>query len=848
LTRSTESKEAFQYGLSFNSYEVEKEGRTSLNLTPEHPFSFSTGFSLGFDVSFKNSPYNFGYIFRIITENNDNIDLILSLSRDPALKDQIQLSAIYNSGQILCNYTFGDINTDFGEWINVGLTVDSKDGMIKIAINNKEFKKEDSYFRNFAKVKIIFGKNDIIPYETIDVPKMSIRNISIKNSHGNEKYRWSLAKHAYNGVYDEISSSFALCEAPKWIMDTHCYWKVDTTFNTKIYPQFTFNPETNQIAVADEKTFYLYNIKQKILDKMPNEGGSPLKTKSNNLYYNPQNQTYFSYNFADKVSYYDASSHMWDNEIYAGPDPEYWHHNRFFSAPDSTLYTFGGYGFHLYKNTIQKYDFKSDRWEFTDYKGDTITPRYLAGIGALDDKNFLIFGGYGSEKGDQKLSPHNYYDLYSYNIETSESKKIWELDATKHNFVVANSLVVDTLNKCFYALCYPHQKFNSALQLYRFSLEKPDYELLADSIPYSFNDVFSYADLYLTQNRDQLIALTSYTDVRQMQANVTVYSLAFPPLNKMDLIQHEAKSKNLWIYLILFVLIILALFVVWKYKSKKPLRKEIITAAPGKQIDTVKEEEEASEPIVGIKPLHEENLKQSILLFGGFQVMDKKSNKITGDFTPTLKQLFLLILLYTLKDGKGISSVKLREILWFDKTKESAKNNRGVSLSKLRSIFEKIGHVHIGCVNSYWTVEFGDDIYCDYYEALILIKRLSKSAEHKDINRLVSIVSAGELLPNVETEWVDSFKADFSNRLTDLLLNLIDHASEYNLTPSMMVNIADAVFVHDSLNEDALKIKCTLLVEMGKNGLAQKTYMSFIKEYQSLFGTEFKYSFEQIIS
>lgn len=396
-------------------------------------------------------------------------------------------------------------------------------------------------------------------------------------------------------------------------------------------------------------------------------------------------------------------------------------------------------------------------------------------------------------------------------------------------------------------MCFPHQRFNSTLQLYRFSTENPVYELLAESIPYPFSDVFSYADLYLSEDGERLIAVTSYTDERKQEATLSIYSLAFPPLNKADLIQNPSEATNRWIYLFipLFLVVLSGILVV----CKRRYRKQSLNDQPdaGKQPEVI-QEETASDPIIGIKPLHEGIQKQSILLFGGFQVIDRDSNKITGDFTPTLKQLFLLILLYTLKDGKGISSVKLREILWFDKSNESAKNNRGVSLSKLRGIFEKIGPISIGCMNSYWTVEFGEDIYCDYYEALILMKRIAHQAEHKDINRLVSIASAGELLPNLETEWVDSFKADFSNKLIDLLLSLIEQSSRYNLTPSMMIHIADAIFAHDSLNEDALKIKCTLLVEMGKNGLAQKAYTAFTKEYQSLFGVDFKYSFEQIIS
>ncbi|MDR2920860.1 MAG: hypothetical protein LBV72_16045 [Tannerella sp.] len=53
--------------------------------------------------------------------------------------------------------------------------------------------------------------------------------------------------------------------------------------------------------------------------------------------------------------------------------------------------------------------------------------------------------------------------------------------------------------------------------------------------------------------------------------------------------------------------------------------------------------------------------------------------------------------------------------------------------------------------------------------------------------------------------------------------------------------------MHDSLNEDALGIKCHYLVLMGKYGLAKKAYTVFVKEYKVLFNADFGHSFEEVI-
>ncbi len=852
LCLTVQSKTDTGYGLMFKSYDVEKEERTGLELTSRSPLSCGDGFILEFDIRFTQVHYNFGYILRLVTEDNRHIDLLLSRTRNSKTLEP-QITSIYKSAEVLSNHLFADLKVGFDEWFHIQLMVDQRKGIYRQVVNGVAFEKQDDSFKGFDKFNIVFGKNNTPFYQTSDVPSMAVRDIRLNHLSGRQLYYWRMSEHTHEGVYDELDQRLATCENPDWIIDTHAHWKKTMSFTAGANPQICFNPQKNEVAFADKKSFFTYHIPSAVLDTVNNWSGFPSGSMANQLLFHSLDSLYFTYNFTDEADLYDAGQRTWGRQAPDPTEPVYWHHNRYFSPADNTLYTFGGYGFHLYKNDINTYHFPTKSWKRFAYEGGVrIPPRYLGALGVVDEHHLLLFGGYGTESGDQELSPHNYYDLYMFNTQTRQARKVWELNPEQHNFVVANSLVVDTLNNCFYALCFPHQKFNTFLQLYRFSLEKPEYKMLADSIPYQFNDTHSYADLYLSADKKQLVAVTSYTDEKAEKATISLYTLAYPPLNEAELYQQLAIGGRSWIWfagLGIVVLVVGGIIYIRKRKHARPVTIVVplaTYAASGNPLLDV-EKDEAYDPIGGLRPLNENDPKQTIQLFGGFQVRDKDSKVITGEFTPVLKQLFLLILLYTLKDGKGISSVKLREILWFDKSDESAKNNRGVSISKLRMIFEKIGEIAINGQNSYWTVHFGDTIYCDYYEALILMSRLDKAPTLRDIKRLVTVVSAGELLPNLQTEWVDTFKSDFSNRLIDLLLKLLSQP-ELELTPPMKINIADAIFAHDSLNEDALSIKCSLLVEMGKNGLARKVYDSFVKEYQALFGTDFKITFEQIIS
>jgi len=229
-----------------------------------------------------------------------------------------------------------------------------------------------------------------------------------------------------------------------------------------------------------------------------------------------------------------------------------------------------------------------------------------------------------------------------------------------------------------------------------------------------------------------------------------------------------------------------------------------------------------------------------VRLFGGFRVLDKNGVDITSSFTPTLKQLLLVLILYTGKNSTGISSNKLLDIIWGDKELMAAKNNRNVYLSRLRPLLQQIGDVTIGSHNGFRNIKFGGDTICDFLEFI----SLSEKNSPENNNRSLELLLNGMLLPNVESDYVDSFKSDFSNSALDFLTNLL-HQDDISL--KQRVKIADIIFQHDFINEDALQVKCKALHTLGRTGMAHAVYDSFCKEYMTLMGNPYPHSLSEII-
>ena len=827
-----------RYGLEFSSFEVVQEKRTGLILFPSNDFSFSNSISLSFDLFFHPSPeYHFGYIFRIIGQNNLHIDFLVNTEK---------LTVVDTEDNILAECMLLEASDNFSSFIPFQLSTDVKNNLLKITIGEKEFSQNVPSLKYFKNANIIFGKCDHPSFQSSDVPKMIIRDIRINNIKQNAIYHWKLSKHVENGVYDELKNHFAKVENPRWLLDDHAFWNKKISFTTLKNPQITYNQNENVIAVADIRNFYIYNPVSNNLIKNANSSGFVHSNSPNQMIYNTTDSTYYSYCFnvtdpSDMIPYNFALKSWNNNKRELGI--EYWHHNRYVSQEDNSLYLFGGYGQHKYKNQVNKYSFDKKEWEILQYVNEQIKPRYLSGLGVIDEDSLLLFGGYGNSSGYQFLSPRNFYDLYRISLPDLSVKKIWEMETPNEQFVVANSMVVDTLNKCFYALCFPQNQYETSFYLAKFSMIKPEYEIVSNKIPCYFNDVLSYVDLFHNKNTEELYVISFSSLTTDSLATVSIYSLRYPPLSSnTSVYQHISSDHNSKI--IIFVIIALFaifLFFVFILIRKKFLRSKTV---PGQA------KEYADDEFIIAKSIGERNEKQAIFLFGGFQVKDKNSKDITGEFSPMLKQLFLIILLNTIKDdGKGISSVELDDTLWPNKSHDSARNNRSVMTSRLRQLFENVGSFNIESFNSYWIVKLGDEIYCDYREALSLLRKMKKknSRTKEDVMKLLNIVSYGEMLPNLQIEWVDSFKANFANQLIDLLLE-VSRQKELAFSPVELIYLADTLLIYDILNDDALKLKCCALIKMGKNGLAMETYNSFVKQYSILFGSKYNYSFVQVIS
>ncbi len=829
------------YGLLFNSHEVVLEKRTSLDLSTGDSICLGKNFQLDFQFNFvPNHAIYFGYIFRLISNNNQNIDLIY---------DQPSSSFRVIAGEGFAGVSFTiDSLLLYKKWNKVSMSFDNEKHSLQCTVNNKivgsgKLPQLGNCFR------FLWGANDFQKFKTRDIPPMQVKDIRLAENTV-LKYSWPLNEASGDVCVDNIGHKTASVKNPVWIKPRYQRWENEGSISVSGYAGVAYDAKTDKLYITGSDSAFTFSFKNGIQTEKSAIRHQNFLIGHQEIYDTLHDRLLDVYLDSEKVTAYDFKGQHWSANFPSGhvAITRYWHANKFISTADSALYMIGGYGYLRYKNQVKRYDLDTKKWDSIVPAGDYFTPRYLSALGTdASGKHAYIIGGYGSQTGDQMLDPKYCYDFFRFDVAAKSFKKLYAFKPSGEPFTFANSLVIDEETNSYYGLIFPNDSFNSKLQLLRGSLKDSGVTLLGTSIPYNFHDVQSFADLYYSPVSNRLIAVTLFytaEDAKEQRTEIKIYTLNFPP-EPLDAaaLQNNARHSNKWIWILVgAMLVAFGLIALLKRKRK-------VTAPAAVDKPPVAVQEEAL-PIMPLAHLQNQNGKKvvsTIYLFGQFQVFDKEGNDVTKLFTPLLKELFLIVTIYTIHNGRGISSQGLNEILWYDKSIKDAKNNRSVNIAKLKAVLEKIGDCVINKESGYWQIQNDNkNVHIDYEVYASLLQ--NTSLPPKEYMALFGdIVKRGSFLEQTEYNWLDNIKSDISNSVIDICVGFIktqDIAKE----PEFIIEVTNYIFHFDQLNEDALIYKCKCLIQLKRHTLANNSYLKFIKDYKDIYGEDFSKSFHDVIA
>ena len=821
------------YGLFIRTYPSEKTDYSSLMLENGQPIKIGKEITLSFKMYVREDNV-LGLVSRILTNNNENIDLVFSPD---------------NNGKRHPVFVINDsihqvpIETECNTWVPVEISLNAETGNVRMRYDTIELSFPE-ILSKAGSAKICFGMSMFKNYEVLDIASVNIKDIKIVRDDKLIRY-WKLKEHADMICYDSVKHVPAQVINPKWLIDNHVNWKKIYTTDIPENTLFAFNPQTSEFyIVPDSETIQVFNTETKAVSVIHVEGGNIAANAPNQLLYDEKNHSLLSYNIDENTySFFSFETNRWSCHEKPTAAHGYWNNTACYLPEDSSIISFGGYGFYKYTNELIKLKPYNKTVEGGIYLSD-IDPRYSP-ASVIVGNYLYIFGGRGCKSGHQELFPHYYYDLYKVDLGTLQVKKLWETENVEDDFLPSENLLYDVVNDCFYVLAV-----NEKGTLMKIDPKNDVLEEIALPFGENMEAHYVYSNVYLSPKNNKLFALINKTKADK-SSSVSIYSISFPPLSTHELIQEEETSQ-LPIYICLIIGFVILYVVLLRYlKKKKTVRSEVRSEIKNDINLSAVEVSAVSNPVEiplqqNLQP-HYDFSKQSVCMLGGFSVKDKNGEDITSHFTPMLKQLFVMLILFSANQENGISGSKLLQYLWGDKMEESAKNNRNVYLSKLRVLIDKVGGIEIICKNSFWKVQFSEETVCDYAEAKRYLNEAMNESffKQKSLNNLLELLLRGTLLPDMETDWLDNFKSDFSSQSIDVLTRLLKID---NYDSKFKLQIADTLFLHDYINEEALYVKCSILFNSGKSSLAKNIYDNFCKEYYNLLNTDYKYSLSDVIN
>lgn len=811
----TKASYAQSHGLIFSSFEVVQEKRTSLDLGAGTPLCLGNDFELSFEISFlPEHPVYFGYVFRLINRQHQNIDLLFS-------PRQGGFNVIFGESMTSIGFKI-DSASLADQWHQFNIQV--KEGEIAFYVDGKLISRSKAALKDDC-YRLLFGACNEPEFRSTDLPPMQLRNISLAVDQ-RTKYFWPLRETKGTVAIDSLKDKKATVTNPVWVTQLYQQWHNVYNGVVKGNAAVAFDAAREEVYITARDSIYRFYMKNGTRQAVSINSPRHFLLRGTLSFLHPAtHQLHHLYVDKKWATVFQADQQKWEQPFDSTDATEYWHVNKYYSPSSNTLYMFGGYGQLTYKNKINTYNFTTHIWDSIKPKGDPYTPRYLAALGVKNDSVYIL-GGYGSTTGEQILNPKYLYDLLRFDPQTNTIKKIFTLDVPKEAFVFANSMIIAGDN--YYALTFPNDRFDSRLQLIKGSLLHPSYVPLGDTIPYDFKDTRAFADLYYCANSKKLVVVTTHS-ADNITSTVKIYTIAFPPnMLAIPAPTNTSIKVNWWYYPVGLSLLAFALWLSIR-KRTRPERKKKVT----------------------IIPPTEEKIKKgkalpSVFLFGNFSVTDADGQDITRQFTPLLKELFLLIAIYTVKYGHGISVENLNEVLWNDKSDKAAKNNRSVNMLKLKTILEKLGNCSFKKESGKWVFQYDpEEIYID----LALFYQLAQNREgisKEQIIQLLQIVRRGAFLHQTEYTWLDDIKSDISGKVLDVLI----YAASMLTTPAdaeLLIEIANAIFHFDQVNEQALQMKCKNLNALGRHSIARNTYEKFAKDYRHMYAEDFPQSFNEVL-
>ena len=359
---------AQSYGLGFYSHEVVQDKRTNLDLSLNN-IGQKDSLEVAFDLSFiPNHDIYFGYIFRLIGDEKQNIDLIYD---NQANTRHFKIII----GERLSKISFNIPDKQlFRDWNKLRLVLNYKNDKITMYSGHESFSESGVHLQQCNNYKLLFGANAYLRYQTTDLPPLKIRDVNVLKN-GTLLFNWPLNEWEGDVANETVNQNNGTVTNPLWIKARHRNWQLEKEFTVPGDASLAFDAANEVVYIISQDSLVTFSVNNtpQLKSVAYHSGRQSLIPGDQALFSN--NKLYYLYIDQKATATYDFNGQKWD-KAFKNAATDNGHFNKFFSKDDSSIYTIGGYGQLIYKDSVKRYNVVTNTWENVKVKGDTFTPRY----------------------------------------------------------------------------------------------------------------------------------------------------------------------------------------------------------------------------------------------------------------------------------------------------------------------------------------------------------------------------------------------------------------------------------------------------------------------------------------
>ncbi len=664
---------------------------------------------------------------------------------------------------------------------------------------------------------------------------------------GETRHHWPFYEYSGSVAHDVVGGKHAQIQYPEWAINEHHYWTLTDSFafdEKDFVASAPMNYQPGYVLLLKDR-LYRYGFESNRFDTVLFErkewlpGGFPVIDRTDSfLVYNS--------GYPSEPGVVNIHTGKWES-LPVGHKPEgfLYRATPIYEAATGENYLVGGYGWFKYFKKVHKFNKTTRQWDTLQLKRNDMIPLYhVAVLPTTTPGVYYIFGGTGGRSGRQEDGEKNFRNLYRLDLQKLTLELLWEdkepaVDAFSHFAPWAGKD-----RKQFYARGVEKEKE----VIVRFSIDGSQPEKY-DIATRGADDKPAH-ELACYPETGRIYGVRSWHSPKDQKYIFKVFAINSPFMNSRDYNAYkedidgqiaalERTGPATWL---LVAAVILPVGFISYYIRKRRSRK-----GTGSEPLYIRRKDESAE-----SPVDAASGGGFVTVFGGLQVVDSEGKDHLDELSAKPKELLGYLIWYSFTGknrGKGVTLDRLTEVFWEDIPEENIKNNRNVSLSKIRGALAGFGKLQIKNEDLRIRVEIDPTVNNEVAEFIRLIKKLESGTDctKEDLNNFIAITRRGKPFEGCEAEWADTLSSELAGRIIDVLLKCgesLFNGGDYDLA----IQVANVIPLYEKLSEEALRLKLKSLTAKGLHTFAKDVYESFVRDYRAFFEEDYTVPLDDLLS